>query len=136
MNKLLKMFVVLIILLSVTGCSRKEIVGQIQYVEDDATMPTGSIPTYYSTSTPYPNPFTDSCVVILKLPKSANVKVTIKNSLYLDVKTIFSGHLYTGIYSYRWDGHNDQGEQCIDGFYYFTVLADTFYTSSFIRLKN
>jgi len=132
MNKSLKWFVLFWVVLSVIGCSSKKVTGPVQYTDDSGTTP----PTAYSASMPIPNPFSDTCVVILKVPYSTNINVSIKNSLYAEVKTIFSGHLVAGIYKYQWDGNNEQGVQCVNGFYYFTIMSDTFSCSSVVRLKR
>jgi hypothetical protein len=138
MNKLLKWYAVVSIFLIIIGCSRKEIIGPIQYVDSDSKghPPMFPISTSCSASIPYPNPFSDTCVVMLQCARSTVVDISILNSSHKEIKSIYSGNLVAGIYSYQWNGRNEQGEQCINGFYYFTLMSDSFQYSSVVLLKR
>jgi len=121
MNKIVKWILFIFALSFIIGCSRKEIIGPIQYApKDSTTYFPFPMPTNYSASIPYPNPFSDTCVVKLKWPRYTDIHISIQNSLKEEIKTIFSGKLVAGI----------------NGFYYFTILSDSFSCSSVVRLKR
>ena len=79
----------------------------------------------------YPNPFNPETWIPYELSESANVVITIYNSVGIAVQTLDLGHQAAGVYhsknrSAYWNGCNHLGEQVASGAYYYVLSANTF----------
>ncbi len=78
----------------------------------------------------YPNPFNPSTTIKFSLPEgSANVKLTIYNSLGQKVAELVNGRLDAGIYSYQWDAGNVSS-----GLYIYQIVTEKFVSTKKMML--
>lgn len=71
----------------------------------------------------YPNPFNPKTVIRYDLPRTADVKITIYNSLGREVKTLVDEEQSAGAHTVIWDGLNDDGARVVSGVYFFRLRA-------------
>ncbi len=68
--------------------------------------PTTAVPTGYSLSAPYPNPFNPSMSISFSVPVTGNVNVTVYDALGRSVTTLVDGKRIAGSYSLKWHPEN------------------------------
>lgn len=91
--------------------------GGIVSVEDLKT----DIPTAYTLSNNYPNPFNPSTTINFTLPEQANAKVIIYDALGNQVDVIADGVKAAGTYSVKWNATN-----YASGIYFYRLEAGNF----------
>jgi len=75
----------------------------------------------------YPNPFNPSTSIPLRLQKTfQNIQIHIYDSAGELVKTLHSGGLAAGEYTFTWDGSNHAQVQVASGVYYLQVTGNGF----------
>ncbi|MCK9996253.1 MAG: putative Ig domain-containing protein [Candidatus Krumholzibacteria bacterium] len=84
------------------------------------------IPTMYSLSANYPNPFNPSTKIDFDLPESQNVKLVIFGVDGRRVTTLRNESMPAGRHSVTWTGRNDQGELVATGIYFYRIEAGSF----------
>ncbi|MFZ4621534.1 MAG: fibronectin type III domain-containing protein [Bacteroidota bacterium] len=62
-----------------------------------------SIPTVYSLSQNFPNPFNPSTTIQFGLPEASNVTLTIYDMLGREVTTLYNSELSAGYHTYQWN---------------------------------
>ncbi len=72
----------------------------------------------------YPNPFNPSTTIPVKVSKSDYMQVKIFDSNGKFVKKLFNGELYTGDYSFRWNGLDEQNMKVSSGIYFCKVIKN------------
>ncbi len=87
------------------------------------------IPTDFSLSNNYPNPFNPSTTIKYTLPGATNVKLVVFNSLGQEVKTLINANQQTGSYSVAWDGTTNFGNKVSSGMYIYRLTAGEFVSS-------
>ena len=80
-----------------------------------------SLPTIFSLSSAYPNPFNPVTRLSLTIPDNGNVNVQVYNLHGQIVSTLLSGHQPANIYSLVWDASNVPS-----GMYFVKAQADGF----------
>jgi hypothetical protein len=85
------------------------------------------LPLAFATYKPSPNPFTDQATIRFDLPAAPNgawpVDVSLYNVAGRKIRTLVSGELPGGRYSYRWDGRTNSGAQLAAGVYFLQIKA-------------
>jgi hypothetical protein len=90
-----------------------------------------SIPESFSLSQNYPNPFNPSTTINYSIPKSANVTITVINSLGQEVKTLVNEYKPAGNYSTEFNAAN-----LSSGIYFCSIRAGDFIeTKKMILMK-
>jgi len=84
-----------------------------------------SVPTEFSLSNNYPNPFNPSTTFRLNVPQMANVEISIYNILGEKVKTMSFENLAIGSHEITWEGKNDNGVNVASGIYLMRVKASS-----------
>ncbi|MCP4708745.1 MAG: T9SS type A sorting domain-containing protein, partial [Planctomycetes bacterium] len=84
------------------------------------------IPTVYSLSRNYPNPFNPRTTIQFALPEAGQVKMTIYNSTGQVVKTLVDAEMEAAYHSVQWDGTNDSGQTISSGVYFYKMEAGEF----------
>jgi len=82
-------------------------------------------PKNFSMSQNYPNPFNPSTEIKFSVPRAANVKIYIYNSIGKLVKTLANGELSIGNYSVKWNGDDDYNNRVASGVYFYRFIAST-----------
>ncbi len=80
-----------------------------------------ALPTKYSLSNNYPNPFNPSTQIKFALPVAGNVRITIYNSLGKEVAVLKNGTLNAGYYNITWNANN-----LSSGIYFYEMKSNNF----------
>ena len=87
----------------------------------------GDLPARFAAYSPAPNPFSSAATVRFDLPSAPAgqwpVDVSVFNVAGRRVKTVVSGDLPPGRYSYQWDGRDDGGWPVSAGIYFLRIIA-------------
>ncbi len=78
-------------------------------------------PTDYVLEQNYPNPFNPATTIRFSIPETANVKLTIYNSLGQQVTELVNSTLEAGNYSFNWDATN-----VASGLYFYELNSNNF----------
>jgi hypothetical protein len=98
--------------------SRNIIIQSLTEVNDEKDVKTTQLPTEFSLSQNYPNPFNPSTVIEFALPQSANVSLTIYNSIGEKVAELLKGNMNSGKHSVTFDASN-----LSSGIYFYRISA-------------
>lgn len=74
----------------------------------------------------YPNPFNPETVIEFDLPENSAVSLKIYNLLGQKIRTLFSGHMLSGMKKMTWDGKNDAGRLMPSGIYFYKLTAEKY----------
>jgi hypothetical protein len=86
----------------------------------------GALPTEFSLSQSYPNPFNPTCVIEYALPTDSKVNLTIYNILGRKVRVLVDDYETAGYRSVEWDGRDSQGQILASGIYFYRIVAENF----------
>lgn len=78
----------------------------------------GLRPKEFALEANYPNPFNNSTMFVVKLPREEKITLSIFNMLGQEIATIFSGLKEEGIHLFEWNGRNSSGASASSGMYY------------------
>ena len=81
------------------------------------------LPTEFSVSDGYPNPFNPSTTFRIVLPERSRVSIKVYDVLGSEVRQLTSGEYDAGMRQVVWDGKNGKGQVCSSGIYYAVVRA-------------
>jgi len=94
------------------------------------------IPTVYTLRQNHPNPFNPSTTIRFELPEATHVKITIYNTLGMQVKTVINDERNPGYHSVEWDGKDEAGNTVASGIYLYKMEAGKFTaTNKMILMK-
>jgi hypothetical protein len=94
------------------------------------------VPTTFSLSNAYPNPFNPTTNIDFNIAKSGTVKLIVYNVLGQQVKTLINKEMKAGSFTVTWDGRNDFGAQVVSGVYFYRLESQSFsVTKKMILLK-
>jgi len=88
-----------------------------------------ALPTEFSLSHSYPNPFNPTCMIEYALPTDCKVTLSIYNILGQKVRVLVDDHQNAGYKSVEWDGTGDQGQTLATGIYFYRIVAGDFVQS-------
>ncbi|MFZ0389493.1 MAG: C25 family cysteine peptidase [Calditrichia bacterium] len=80
-------------------------------------------PTRFKLEQNWPNPFNPVTTISYALPKAADVKLTIYNTLGQKVKTLVNSRQPSDFYQVQWDGTNQTGLPVASGIYVYRLQA-------------
>ncbi|MEJ2635417.1 MAG: FlgD immunoglobulin-like domain containing protein [Calditrichia bacterium] len=72
----------------------------------------------------YPNPFNSTIRIPVKLPFTAEVRLSIYNAVGQNITTLYSGKLPGGKHDFQWNGKDETGRPCATGIYFIHFEAD------------
>jgi hypothetical protein len=84
------------------------------------------IPTEYKLYPNYPNPFNPTTTIAYDLPKAADVRLEIYNTMGQRVRVLRDILQDAGHYEMVWDGRNDSGLPVVCGLYIYEIKAGNF----------
>jgi hypothetical protein len=84
------------------------------------------IPSAFSLSNAYPNPFNPETKVNFNVPQVSKVKLVVYNLLGQRVRTLVDEEIQAGSYSASWNGTDDYGRQMSSGIYFFSLESQSF----------
>jgi hypothetical protein len=88
-----------------------------------------TLPTNYSLSQNFPNPFNPETTIKFSLPQRSRVKLEIFDALGRVVSTLVNGELDAGSYKYNWNASN-----FASGVYVYRITANDFSSSKKLML--
>jgi hypothetical protein len=95
-----------------------------------------SMPTEYSLSANYPNPFNPTTVIEFNLPKRSHVSISVYNILGQEVAKLVDEDRSAGSYTITWDGIGTAGHAVATGIYLYRMQAGEYTeTKKMILLK-
>jgi len=86
-----------------------------------------ALPTVYSLSNNYPNPFNPTTTIDYSIPKSGNVEIAVFNATGQKVRTLVNERQDAAFYKVVWDGKNDTGESVASGLYIYRLVSGNFH---------
>jgi hypothetical protein len=84
------------------------------------------LPTTYSLSLNYPNPFNPSTNFSYSLPKTADVRIAIYDVFGREINTLVNESKEAGTYTISWNGRDNQNRQVSTGVYFYKMQATGF----------
>jgi hypothetical protein len=82
-----------------------------------------SLPTAFSLSQNFPNPFNSETVIRFALPESEEVELAVYNLAGQQVAALVQGVREAGSYTVRWDGRDEQERELASGIYLYRLRA-------------
>ena len=107
-------------------------------VGDGAGKGGGSLPRAIEVSQNYPNPFNPSTSFTVRIQEGEPQELALKvySLRGLSIKTIYTGRISGGEYSFVWDGRSEAGEALPSGIYLYSVkYGDQVITKKMTMLK-
>lgn len=80
-------------------------------------------PAEFSLSQNYPNPVWNETTVSCDLPEAADVRLTIRDRVGREVRTLVDGRRDSGTYELTWSGEDSYGQRVAAGTYYCVLVA-------------
>lgn len=84
----------------------------------------------------YPNPFSNFTSINVNVPQNGNYTLSIYDGMGNKVKTLVSGSLNAGTYSYNWFGTNEAGAKMQSGVYVYRLTGDNVTLSNKVVLNK
>ena len=91
--------------------------------------PRRTIPTDFTLSHNYPNPFNNITTIVVGIKQTADISLNIYDVAGRLVRTIQKGSLTPGTYLFKWDGTNSAGITVASGLYFYRLNAPGFTAS-------
>jgi len=101
----------------------KLILGHPDYVDGAVEEVQATLPSRFSLSPNYPNPFNPSTRISYEVAVSGEVNLRIYNVLGQAVRTLVQDFRDTGKYTVEWDGKDEAGNNLPSGVYLFRFQA-------------
>ncbi len=96
----------------------------------------GVLPSDFSLSDAYPNPFNPETNISFSLATKSKVDLIVYNLIGQKIKTIVSGELEAGAHYVRWDGTDESNEKVSSGVYFYRLETSSFnQTKKMVLLK-
>jgi hypothetical protein len=86
----------------------------------------GQLPSRYSLSNNYPNPFNPSTVIDYSVERRSYVTITVFNVIGQEVRTLVNEVKPAGEHSTSWSGRDSNGRQVASGIYFYRMTAEDF----------
>jgi len=86
----------------------------------------GELPTEFSLSANYPNPFNPSTKFVLAVPKTAVVEVVVYDILGRKVKSLLNEEKSAGYHTIEWNGLTEENTSAPSGVYFVRMVSDKF----------
>ncbi|MDR3627713.1 MAG: T9SS type A sorting domain-containing protein [Ignavibacteriaceae bacterium] len=100
-----------------------------QYLTDVKVDKGTKVPTTFSLSNAYPNPFNPTTNIQFNIAKSENIKLVVFNILGQQVKTLVNGEMKAGSYTATWNGKDEFGNSVASGIYFYRLESQSFNTT-------
>ncbi len=110
--------------LGTPGAKNSDFVSAIDHSQDQ-----GAVIDRFRIEPNYPNPFNPSTSFRIAVPQNSQVTIGIYDVTGKLIHTLFAGELRKGIYTYRWDGKNSQGQTVPSGIYFASLHSGKTTTS-------
>jgi len=113
---------------TIAGTPRTAAAAVYTYAVTDANGATVSLslqtlPTSFSLTDNFPNPFNPATTIQYALPQAADVELTVYNVVGQVVRTLVAEHQSAGRYAVEWDATDDSGHSLSSGMYFYRLEA-------------
>jgi PKD repeat protein len=81
------------------------------------------VPTAYVLSQNFPNPFNNETIFTFSCPEQTKIEVVLFNAVGQKVRSLFSGMVFPGKNTFKWNGKNDQGISLSSGVYILSLTT-------------
>ena len=88
-----------------------------------ASLSLQTLPTSFSLTDNFPNPFNPTTTIQYALPQAADVELTVYNVVGQVVRTLVAEHQSAGRYAVEWDATDDNGHSLSSGMYFYRLEA-------------
>ena len=99
---------------------------------EGAGMPTtdveeavNSLPTEFSLSQNFPNPFNPTTSIVFSLAKTGHVKISIYNMLGQKIQDLVNQKVIAGTHEVAWNGKDQSGKAASSGIYFYRMETDS-----------
>ncbi len=92
------------------------------------------LPTQFSLSGNYPNPFNPSTKFVVAVPKTALVGIVVYDILGRQVRTLVNEQKLAGYHTIEWNGLSDDGGAAPSGVYFVRMISEKFNTTQKIMM--
>jgi hypothetical protein len=96
-----------------------------QSIVTDVDETDQSIPTEFTLSQNFPNPFNPSTRIDFKLPRAGQATLMVFDLLGREVKTLVDGVLSAGTHLTVWYGTDDKGNDVAAGVYFYRLTSNS-----------
>jgi hypothetical protein len=86
----------------------------------------GELPTEFSLSANYPNPFNPSTKFVLAVPKTAVVEIVVYDILGRKVKSLLNEEKSAGYHTIEWNGLTEENTSAPSGVYFVRMVSEKF----------
>lgn len=107
----------------VAGSDDKE-VSNVQVSKSYDSAP--ELPSTYSLSQNFPNPFNPSTTINFTVPQSSFTRIVVYNMLGQVVRNLFEGQMEQGTKAIVFDGHDNTGHALATGTYFYRMTSGSF----------
>ncbi len=84
------------------------------------------LPTFFSLSQNYPNPFADRTRIVYQIPEKQHVSLGIYDVSGKLIRVLADGERQPGFYTAQWDGRNDSNQEAGNGVYFYRLVSGDF----------
>ncbi len=88
-----------------------------------ASLSLQTLPTSFSLTDNFPNPFNPATTIQYALPQAADVELTVYNVFGQVVRTLVAEYQSAGRYAVEWDATDDSGHSLSSGMYFYRLQA-------------
>jgi hypothetical protein len=109
-----------------SGDDSTEITGMRQLIvkrSGDLNTESIGIPSSFVLHPNYPNPFNPETQIRFETPYAGHVDLSIYNLLGVKVRTLYTGQKSAGVFSFKWDGRNDNNQSVSGGVYIYKLQS-------------
>jgi len=99
--------------------------GEINAVSN-STVTLKAVPTVYSLSQNFPNPFNPTTTIEYSIPKAGLTSLDVYNIAGQKVRTLVNETQSASFYKVVWDGRNDNGESVATGMYFYKLVSGNY----------
>lgn len=86
----------------------------------------GGVPNEFALNQNYPNPFNPWTEIKFEVPAASHVKITVYNTLGVQVATLVDRNEEPGYYTITWNGNDTRGNAVASGLYLYKMEAGSF----------
>jgi hypothetical protein len=97
-----------------------------KYLTDVKIDKGAKVPTTFSLSNAYPNPFNPTTNIQFNIAKNENVRLVVFNILGQKIKTLVNGEMKAGSYTATWNGKDEFGTSVASGIYFYRLESQSF----------
>jgi flagellar hook assembly protein FlgD len=100
--------------------------GVVSAVNNAAGVTLKALPSTYTLSQNFPNPFNPTTTIEYSIPTTGNVSLAIYNVAGQKIRTLVNASQSANFYKVVWDGKNDNGMTVGTGTYFYKLVSGNY----------